>query len=131
MSVKGFRILTMGWSDGNSFIPVVFSLLSYTKPKTQINGINEKIDKRTNGYKRRKETLKKANETMFDLLKEAVKYAISVDYVLFNSWFAYLKVIKRILGHKIQVICRLKAMYKVYYTYKGKTQLKRSLQTAR
>ena len=66
--INGFRMLTMGWSDGNSFIPVAFSLLSSTNPNTQINGINENIDKRTNGYKRRKEALKKATETMFDLL---------------------------------------------------------------
>ena len=118
--VKGFRMLTMGWSDGNSFIPVAFSLLSSTNPNTQINGVNENIDKRTNGYKRRKEALKKTTETMFDLLKGAVKYAIPVDYVLFDSWFAYPKVIKKVLGHNMQVICRLKAMYRVYYIYKGK-----------
>ncbi len=99
---------------------LLFYLLSSTNPKTQINGINEKIDKRTNNYKRRKEVLKKANEIMIDLLKKAVKYALPVDYSLFDSCFAYPKVIKIILGHKIQVICRLKAMYRVYYTYKFK-----------
>lgn len=36
--INGFRMLTMGWSDGNSFIPVAFSLLSSTNPNTQING---------------------------------------------------------------------------------------------
>lgn len=28
---KGFRMLTMGWSDGHSFIPMDFALLSYVK----------------------------------------------------------------------------------------------------
>lgn len=30
---KGFRMLTLGWTDGNSFIPVDFNLLSSTNPK--------------------------------------------------------------------------------------------------
>jgi len=25
---KGFRMLTLGWTDGNSFVPVAFNLLS-------------------------------------------------------------------------------------------------------
>ncbi len=118
--VRGFRMLTLGWSDGNSFVPVAFSLLSSKKDKNRINDINDDIDKRTNGYKRRKEALKKATETMFDLLDGACKYSLPVDYVLFDSWFAYPKIIKKILNYNLQVVCRLKAMYRVYYTYKGK-----------
>ncbi|SFP69333.1 DDE superfamily endonuclease, partial [Halolactibacillus halophilus] len=48
---KGFRLLTLGWSDGATFIPVDFSLLS--SKKSQINGISPNIDKRSSGYKRR------------------------------------------------------------------------------
>ena len=118
--VKGFRMLTLAWSDGNSLIPVAFSLLSSRNKKTKINGINESIDKRTNGYQRRKEALKKATDTMFDLLEGACKYSLPVDYVLFDSWFSYPKVIKKILRYNLEVVCRLKAMYRVYYTYKGK-----------
>lgn len=29
--VRGFRMLTLGWSDGNTFIPLCFSLLSSHK----------------------------------------------------------------------------------------------------
>lgn len=32
--VKGFRMLTLGWSDGNTYIPLAFSLLSSGKQKT-------------------------------------------------------------------------------------------------
>ena len=118
--VKGFRMLTAGWSDGNSFIPVAFSLLSSRNDKYRINDIKENIDKRTNGYQRRKEALQKATVTMFDLLDGICKYSIPIDYVLFDSWFAYPKVIKKVLTYNLQVVCRLKAMYRVYYTYKGK-----------
>lgn len=52
---KGFRMLTMGWSDGHTFIPMDFAQLSSTK--SQINSMAEDIDKRTVGYKRREEAL--------------------------------------------------------------------------
>jgi len=35
-SKKGFRMLTLGWTDGNTFIPVSFNLLSSSKPKAII-----------------------------------------------------------------------------------------------
>lgn len=42
---KGFRLLTIGWSDGHNFLPLDFALLS--SRNGQINGMNEKIDKCT------------------------------------------------------------------------------------
>src|SRR6056297_4363121 len=62
------RMLTAGWSVGNSFIPIAFSLLSSQNDKYRINDIKENIDKRTNGYQRRKEALQKTTVTMFNLL---------------------------------------------------------------
>jgi len=118
--IKGFRLLTLGWSDGNSFLPVAFSLLSSAKEKNRICGISEDIDKRTNGYQRRKESMKKATETMFDLLEQAGNFSIPASYVLFDSWFAFPKVIKKVLEYNYQVVCRLKSMHRVYYNYKGK-----------
>ncbi|WP_397335422.1 transposase [Paenibacillus thiaminolyticus] len=52
---NAFRILTMGWSDGHAFLPVDYALLSSSN--SAINGLNENIDKRTHGYKRRQEAL--------------------------------------------------------------------------
>ena len=39
--VKAFRMLTAGWSVGNSFIPIAFSLLSSQNDKYRINDIKE------------------------------------------------------------------------------------------
>lgn len=38
---KGFRLLTLGWSDGATFMPIDFSLLS--SKKAQINGITSRL----------------------------------------------------------------------------------------
>jgi hypothetical protein len=66
---KGFRMLTLGWSDGKTFIPLDFALLSSQKAK--INVISTTIDKRSSGYKRRLEALKSAPELiqLFQLLE--------------------------------------------------------------
>ena len=51
--IYGFRMLTLGWSDGNTFMPVNSILLSSENDNTVVN-IPESTDKRTNAYKRRK-----------------------------------------------------------------------------
>jgi hypothetical protein len=48
--LKGFRLLTLGWSDGNSFLGTDFALLSSAKKKNWYNEINPDVDKRTCGY---------------------------------------------------------------------------------
>ena len=40
---KGFTLLTLGWSDGYSFIPVGFNLLSSAKKSNRYNEISENI----------------------------------------------------------------------------------------
>jgi len=119
--VRGFRMLTLGWSDGNTFIPLAFSLLSSKKKKNRFQEINSTIDKRTVGYKRRKEAVKKSTEAMFDLLDEVNPLQLCAKTLLFDSWFAFPKVIKQVVSeYPLHVICMLKNMHRVYYTYEGK-----------
>ena len=65
--VKGFRMLSLGWSDGNTFIPVSFNLLSSAEPSNVLSPMNTEIDKRTNGYKRRLDSQLKETEAMYKL----------------------------------------------------------------
>ena len=116
--VRGFRMLTLGWSDGNTFLPVAFSLLSSEKEQNRLCGINPRIDKRTTGYKRRQESIKKSTEVMFNLIGQAQEYGIPARYLLFDSWFSFPSVIRRVREHRLHVICMLKSMKKVQYTYK-------------
>ncbi len=78
-------MLTLGWSDGATFMPIDFSLLS--SKKSQINGMSETIDKRTSGYKRRLEALQAAPEQIPDMLKRAMNAGIDASYVLMDTWF--------------------------------------------
>lgn len=117
--VRGFRMLTLGWSDGNTFLPLAFSLLSSAQEKNRINEADTRIDNRSNGFKLRKECLKKSTEVMFDLLDQVAPYDVGARYLLFDSWFAYPKVILETLKRNLHVVCMLKRMPKVFYGFLG------------
>ena len=84
---KGFRLLTLGWSDGNSFVPVVGSLLASEEDKNVLSPANKGFDKRTLASKRRAQARRKATQVMLELLDTAIKAGIDAQYVLFDTWF--------------------------------------------
>jgi hypothetical protein len=59
--LKGFRLLTLGWSDGNSFLGLDFALLSSANKKNRYNEITKALDKRTCGYRRQQEAIRKSS----------------------------------------------------------------------
>ncbi len=124
---RGFRMLTVGWSDGNSFIPVAFSLLSSAKKKNRICEANEDVDKRSNGYKLRLEAISKSTEVMFALLKQAISSGVKADYILFDSWFAYPKTITNLAALNLKTIAMIKKTSKIHYLYNGKKQSVKSI----
>jgi hypothetical protein len=117
---KGFRMLTVGWSDGATFIPLAFSLLSSEKRKNRLVEMKEDMDKRTNGYKRRREGIQKAPDVLERLIEQVKAREIDARYLLFDSWFAYPKVIMAMLKQTFHVICMLKDLPTLKYVYEGK-----------
>lgn len=115
---RGFRLLTLGWSDGSTYLPVSFSLLSSANQKNRLVPMAE-VDKRTNGFKRRTESLRKAPEMLKELVVQARNNGIGADYLLFDSWFAFPSTIIGLLEQKQQMICMLKAMKTITYGYQG------------
>jgi len=103
---KGFRMLTLGWSDGHKFIPVDFSLLASLK--SQINGMMEGIDKRTSDYKRRLEALLPAPEVNPAMVDRAIQSGMNVSYVLMDSWFMHAPLIQSIRARGLDVIGMVK-----------------------
>lgn len=110
---KGFRMLTLGWSDGATFLPVDFSLLS--SKKSQINGISENIDKGSSGYKRRKEALQTAPEQIPGMIARAMNSGIDASYVLMDSWFTQQPLIKEITEQGLDVIGMVKKLKQRYF----------------
>lgn len=115
--VKGYKMLTLGWSDGTTFLPVGFSLLSSRQEKRILCPANSCIDKRSAGYKKRSEATANSTETLLKLLDSAK--GLPAKYLLFDSWFAFPKTIIQVLKRKRDVICMLKISSKIHYFYQG------------
>lgn len=117
-SLKGFKLLTLGWSDGVNFLPLDFVLCASAKAGKRVQGITKNLDKRTCGYKRRKEAITKSTDHLETMVKRVLALGIRADYVLMDSWFCF-PVILAALGKHLPVICMGKDMPKVFYRYKG------------
>jgi hypothetical protein len=116
--LKGFKMLTIGWSDGASFLPMDFVLLSSEKEKNRLQGITKDIDGRTCGFKRRKEAMTKATEQLEPMVKRVLAAGVDAAYILMDSWFAFPSVIETLHEHR-PVICMLKDMPNNQYLYQN------------
>lgn len=114
----GFRMLTLGWSDGNTFLPVNSILLSSENKKNRINEAKS-IDKRTVGYKRRTLSMQKGTIAMLELLKSAKSSSIPAQYVLFDSWFSFPSTLHAVKEIGYDVIGMVKKTPKMFFRYNG------------
>lgn len=119
---KGFRMLTLGWSDGHTFLPLDFALLSSVK--AGLTGIHPGIDKRSSGYKRRKEALLSAPHLVSALLDRAITSGVSASYVLMDSWFTHAPLIGRVVERGLHVIGMVKNDNKRYLVQGQRVDLK-------
>lgn len=114
----GFRMLTLGWSDGNTFLPVNSILLSSENEKSRINEAAD-MDKRTLGYKRRELSKTKGTVAMLELLRAAKAAKIPAKHVLFDSWFTSPNSILAIKKIGYDIIGMVKKTPKMHFIYNG------------
>lgn len=114
----GFRLLTLGWSDGNTFLPVNSCLLSSENKKSRINEA-KKLDKRSVGFRRRQLAQTKATAVMLDLIESAKKAKIPASYVLFDTWFCSPSSLIAIKNKGLDVIAMVKKTPKMHFLYNG------------
>ncbi len=117
---RGFRCLTAGYSDGETFIPTGFNLLSSSRRKSRYNEANENIDRRSFGYERREASKDSMLNAAFDLVRVAQQGVISFSHVLFDSWFSFPSFFRKLLSKNVHGIGMLKAMHKIFYNYNDK-----------
>ena len=116
---RGFRMLTLGWSDGISFLPVSCALLASSKEKNRLVPLRADLDRRTNGVKRRREGIRKATDVLVDMVEEATASGIQASHLLFDSWFAYPVIMRNLLARGMHALCMLKVTEKIFYRYPG------------
>jgi hypothetical protein len=117
--LKGFRFLSLVWSDGASTVPVDFALLSSTDEKNRYQNITKDLDKRCCGYRRRTEAVSAATKLLEPMVKRAIRAGIIARYILVDSWFAFPSIITSLSAYR-PVICMLKRMPNVFYTFCGR-----------
>ena len=114
---RGYRMLTLGWSDGNSFVPVNHCLLSAAEDKNLLCEAFS-YDGRSLAGKRRRQSRRKATEVMLELIHMAQKSGLSAKYVLFDSWFSSPKVVAALKQeHGLDTIAMVKKSSKIKYGY--------------
>jgi hypothetical protein len=115
----GFRMLTLGWTDGVSFIPLAFRHLASSDTSKQRCGYNPDLDKRSRAYRIRKEAVSKSPDVLLLQLKAAIKAGVSASYVLFDTWFAFPITLIKISALKLHVIARVKNTPTIKYLVNG------------
>ena len=116
--VRGFRMLTLGWSDGVSFIPINSCLLSTENRENRINEAKQ-VNKQAFGAKIREMAQSKATEVMLNLIQEAQTAKIKAKYVLFDSWFTCPKTILALKKMHLDTVAMVKKTDKIQFLYHG------------
>ena len=117
--LRGFRLLTICWSDGVSCLPLDFALLSSAKPKNRFQESHKSMDKRCCAFRRRTEATTKATALLAPMLKRILKAGINARYVLIDSWFTMPANVCALRKH-LDVIGMVKKTPKVCYEHNGK-----------
>ena len=115
---NGYTLLTMGWSDGQTFIPVDFRMVASGKDENLICGTQKPQDKRTIATKRRLDARKPKPDLVIDMLCAVKDTPADCKHVLFDSWFSSPIAFLRIKETGHDTIARLKKVNHKY-TFNG------------
>ena len=115
---KGFRMMTLGSTDGCSFIPINFSLLASSK-KENILGEVKSYDRRSIAGKRRIMAQSKGTDVMIQLIDAAMKAGHKAKYVLFDSWFSNPHQIVELKDKGLDTIAMVKVSSRISYEFDG------------
>lgn len=118
--LTGYRNLTLGWSDGNTFLPVNFALMSTSNQKNLVGRQAQITDQRTMGGKRRRQAQRKMNNVVIELIGQALKLGITAKTVLFDSWYSSPQMFWQLKQLDLDSVAMLKRSSKVYYRYRGR-----------
>ena len=115
---KGYRLMTLGWTDGNTFLPVNGCLLASSKASNLI-GPQEHFDGRSLAAHRRNLAQMKGTDAMLELIKTAQNAGHTAEYVLFDSWFSNPAQLIAIKGLGLDSIAMIKKSSRLRYEYDG------------
>jgi hypothetical protein len=112
---SGHTLLTMGWIDGQTFVPVDYRVVSASDDKNLLYISDFVEDNRTIATRRRKDARRSKPELMLDMLGNVQGSNADCQYVLFDSWFSSPKSIVQINNMGYDVVAMLKNNKTRYY----------------
>jgi predicted nucleic acid-binding Zn finger protein len=130
--ILGYKLLTMGYWDGISFIPFDFSLhREKGKNKDKPYGLkkkeyrkmyHKKREKGTHSWDRAKEAEESKIKCAIKMFWRAVSQGVKIDYVLMDSWFTcqqFIDAVRKVKKQNIHLIGMYKTP-KTKFGYSGK-----------
>lgn len=115
---RGFKMLTLAWSDGVSTVPLDFALLSSRKSSNRLCEEKRRLDRRCCAAIRRKEAVTKSTDLLEGMVKRILASGVEAAYILMDSWFAWPSIIKKLHAQR-PVVCMLKDMAAVRFQHQG------------
>ena len=116
---KGYRLISVVLTDGNTFVPINSALLASSK-KEYILGVEKKYDGRSLAGHRRKLAQMKGTDAMLELIKTAQATGHQADYVLFDSWFPNPAQLLAVKNLGLDAIAMIQKSSRIRYEYNGK-----------
>ena len=128
-SVLGYQLLVLGMYYGSIFIPIDFSLhrekgknkrkLFGLKPKQYKKQYRKQRDQSMPSYQRKKELDSSKISSCIKMVKRAIKKGIDLQYILTDSWFSCLELIKTATEHKL-IFIGMYSKVKTKFNYNGR-----------
>jgi len=118
---RGFNLLTLGWTDGQTFVPVDYRVVASGDDKNLLEESHLNEDRRTLATRRRTDARKEKPALVNDMLDNVKSRGAQAEYVLFDSWFSSPAAIMSVAGKGFQVVTRLKNLDKHHYLYNGES----------
>ena len=121
-TIRGLNLVSLNYSDGFSSFMLDFTIAMNKYARVAIEDFKNKIDYRTNAYKRRVETMKGKSQIAIDMVTRAVDSGIEADYLLVDSWYSKPLFISTMNNLGLSVITRIANNNKIWnFTGKEKT----------
>jgi hypothetical protein len=127
--ILGYQLLVLGIYYGTLFVPIDFSFHREKgsnkrfcfglKPKHYKSQHRKKRDNNTFGYQRKKELDSTKTDNAIKMLKRAVFRGIDAKYVLTDSWFSCIELIKVAVANQLTFI-GMYSKVKTKFDYRGK-----------
>ena len=117
--LRGFSMVTLGWTDSFSFVPVDFALVGSSKEKNIYSKEMKELDHRSYMHRKYSQITQPKPKVALSMIRNILNLGVRADYVLTDSWYANEPLIHELVEEGIDIIGMLKNGHQKY-CYKGK-----------